>query len=72
MLSPAANFVNGQLTLQATFQAKAGATVRPDSLRVLYRTPVGWFDITDRVLAQSNVTASGITSRAFAPARRPA
>ncbi len=67
--SPASATVDGMFTLKATFSAKSGGTVRPDSLRILYRTPVGWFDVTDRVLAQSNVTASGITSQ---PLKLPA
>ncbi len=66
LLSPSTSVIDGKLTLQATFAAKSGATIRPSSVRVLYRTPVGWFDVSDRVLAQSNVTASGLTSTALA------
>ena len=67
--SPSSGRLGGTFTLKASFTAKTGAKVRPDSLRLLYRTPVGWFDITDRVLATANVTATGITSQ---PLKLPA
>ncbi len=65
LLSPSSSVTNGKVTLKATFSAHKGSSVRPDSLRVLYRTPVGWFDITDRVRDQAKVTATGITSNAL-------
>ncbi|ESQ76182.1 C1 family peptidase [Asticcacaulis sp. AC402] len=51
----------GHLTLaNITFKPASGARIRPETLRIEYRTAVGWRDLTDRVLAQGKVTATGL------------
>ncbi|ESQ77878.1 C1 family peptidase [Asticcacaulis sp. YBE204] len=54
--------INGKMAIKATFAAPADAKVRPETVRVRYKTPVGWFDVTDRVRKEAQVSAAGITA----------
>ncbi|EGF92636.1 papain family cysteine protease family protein [Asticcacaulis biprosthecium C19] len=57
----------GRLTLaNITFKPASGARIRPETLRIQYRTAVGWRDLTDRVLAQGKVTATGLNANPLA------
>ncbi|ESQ93336.1 hypothetical protein ABAC460_01125 [Asticcacaulis sp. AC460] len=57
----------GRLTLaNVSFKPASGARIRPETLRVEYRTAVGWRDVTDRVLAQGKVTAGGLNAKPLA------
>ena len=52
----------GKLVLKAGFRQGWGSTIRPETVRVEYRTQTGWKDVTDRVRAAGQITAQGITT----------
>ncbi|MBW8881121.1 MAG: hypothetical protein JF615_06760, partial [Asticcacaulis sp.] len=56
------SLTDGSLALQVAFRPTAGAHVDPSTLRVEYRTAVGWRDITDRVLSHANINAGGLST----------
>lgn len=56
---------SGKLLLKAQFNQGWGSTIRPDTVRVEYRTQTGWKDVTDRVRAAGQVNATGISTNAL-------
>ena len=56
---------SGKLLLTAQFNQGWGSTIRPDTARVEYRTQTGWKDVTDRVRAAGQITATGISTNAL-------
>lgn len=67
VLSPSlSGDITGQIAIKANFEAPSDAKIKPDSIRIKYRTPVAWFDVTDRVKASATVNASGISAKPMA------
>lgn len=58
--------VTGTIAIKAAFAAAADAKVNKDSVRIKYKMPVGWFDVTERVKAQAQLTANGISAKPMA------
>lgn len=51
-----------EVTIEAAFEALEDAEVDLSTLKVKYKSMVGWFDVTDRVRGGASVTAEGIRS----------
>ncbi len=67
ILSPKLNGdVSGTIAIKAAFNALSDAKVNKDSVRIKYKMPVGWFDVTERVKAQAQITANGINAKPMA------
>lgn len=67
VLSPQLNAaIAGKMAIKANFAAPKDAKIRPETLRVRYRTPIGWFDVTDRVRKEATISASGISAAPMA------
>lgn len=55
--------LTGSIAIKAAFAAAKDAKVNTDSVRIKYKMPVGWFDVTERVKAQAQLNANGISAK---------
>ncbi len=54
------NEITGEVIIKTAFEAVEPYEIQPDSLRVEYKIPFGWYDLTKRVKEAADITADGV------------